>query len=85
MRRRLTRIHVDSHAIRHNTKHGTELPPISIVRSKEPRRKASNVELIYDGEVVGRFRYSPHKKILSCGARLVFETDRLEVRVVPCP
>lgn len=75
------RVHVIQSVIRSNTKNGTDDPPIAIKTGKSNVR-TSAAELVYAGKVVGRFRYSAHKPLLSCGARLIFETDVLEVRPV---
>ena len=62
-------IHVNIHKIRSNRKHGTDAPPISI---KVGRKNiyASSVSILGPSAL----RYSPHKNILSCGARVVLET-----------
>jgi len=73
-------INVNKHIISKNTKTGSREPPIA-VRGKSRNQKATyghEVELVYNGEVVGKFVYSPDKPI-SCGARLYFVTDKLEV------
>lgn len=62
-------IHVNIHKIRSNRQHGTDEPPISIKVGRE-NIYASNVSILGPSAL----RYSPHKNILSCGARLVLET-----------
>lgn len=73
-------LHVAQCAIASNRKHGTNEPPI-ILRDYRGAERAHEVELVVDGEVLGRFVYRPDKP-LSCGARLWMETsnDRLELR-----
>lgn len=66
-----TYIHVNQHKIRANKKHGTDEPVITIKRGK------SNTychEVSIKGPSV--LRYSGNgKPILSCGARVVIETE----------
>ncbi|SKB62996.1 hypothetical protein SAMN06295937_1011120 [Sphingopyxis flava] len=73
-------LHVAQCAIASNRKHGTNEPPI-ILRDYRGSERAHEVDLVVDGEVVGRFVYRPHEP-LKCGARLWMETssDRLELR-----
>lgn len=73
-------LHVAQCAISSNRKHGTNEPPI-ILRDYRGAERAHEVELVVDGEVLGRFVYRPDKP-LSCGARLWLETnsDKLELR-----
>jgi hypothetical protein len=73
-------LHVAQNAIRANTKDGGLRPPI-IVRNYKGAERAHEVELVVDGNVVGKFVYRPHDP-LSCGARLWLESDSdtLELR-----
>ena len=75
-------LHVAQGAIASNRKHGTNEPPI-IIRNYKGSCRAHEVELVKDGEVLGRFVYRPHDP-LPCGARLWLETntDNLELRPV---
>ena len=61
-------IHVNQHVIRRNSKHKTAEPPISVKVGKENH---------YGSEVFicgsSSLKYSPHKPLLSCGARLILE------------
>ena len=57
------------HVIRKNTKEGTEDPPITIKCGRDNHYCS---EVTIQGE--SRLIYSPHKPILSCGARLILET-----------
>ena len=64
-----SRIHVNQHNVRHNKKHGTDLPPIT-VKSYKQNIKCSEVAF-----TCGRVVYQPDKP-LSCGATLWIETDQ---------
>lgn len=66
-------LHVAQCAIAANRKDGGFRPPI-IMRDYRGSERASEVELVVGGEVVGRFVYRPHDP-LPCGARLWLETD----------
>ncbi len=64
-------IHVNQHKIRANKKHGTNEPVITI---KEGR----NNTYCHEVEILGnsKIRYGGNEKpILSCGARVVIETE----------
>ena len=64
-------IHVNQHKIRANKKHGTNEPVITI---KEGRKNT----YCHEVEIVGnsKIRYGGNEKpILSCGARVVIETE----------
>ena len=66
---RRKRIHINQHVVKKNRKHGTEDPPITIKVGPE-NIYASSVAIL--GPSV--LRYSAHKDLLSCGARLLLET-----------
>ena len=71
-----TYIHVNQHKIRANKKHGTNEPVITV---KQGRKNT----YCHSVEVMGLsvVRYGGNEKpILSCGARVVFETES-EVRI----
>ncbi len=69
-----TRIHVNQHQIARNRKTG-ETEPVLTVKTYKTNDYASTVEVLdKDGQVAGRFVYSPDKP-LSCGARVWFETN----------
>src|SRR3546814_11710633 len=68
-------LHVAQCAIASNRKHGTNEPPI-ILRDYRGSERAHEVDLVVDGEVVGRFVYRPHEP-LKCGARLRSEERRV--------
>jgi hypothetical protein len=65
-----TRIHVNQHAIRHNTKCGAEDLPVLTVKTYKENRKCNRVEVRGPSTVV----YSPDKP-LSCGAKVWIETE----------
>jgi len=68
-----TRIHVNQHNIRANTK--GENKPVITVKDYKNNRKANQAEIVTDdGVVVAKVVYSPDKP-LSCGARVWVETD----------
>lgn len=72
-------VHVNQLIIRGNAKHDKCEPPIA-VRGKGhgPVEYGHDADLLFNGQVVGTFRYSPNHP-LDCGAKLWFETDTLEV------
>ena len=72
-------IHVNQHQIRHNHKHGTR-DPVLTVKTYKSNDYASEVAIMKDGEVVAKVVYSPDKP-LSCGARVWIETEN-EVEVI---
>ena len=70
----LKRIHVNMHHIRHNKKHGTNKPVIT-VKSSGSNQYGHSVEILGPSKVI----YSPDKP-LSCGARVWIET-RSEINI----
>ena len=68
------RIHVNMHHIRHNKKHGTTKPVITVKTSKS-NTYGHEVEILGPSRVI----YSPDKP-LSCGARVWIET-KAEVKI----
>jgi hypothetical protein len=74
-------LHVAQHAIAANRKDGGLRPPI-IVRNHQGAKRAHEVELVVDGNVVGKFVYSPHDP-LPCGARLWLESDSAKLELRP--
>ena len=72
-------IHVNQHQIRHNHKHGTS-DPVLTVKTYKSNEYASEVLVKKDNEVVAKIVYSPDKP-LSCGARVWIETEE-EVVIV---
>jgi len=68
------RIHVNTHKLRFNKRHGTNNPVITI-KTSHSNRYAHQVEIMGPSKVI----YRPEKP-LSCGARVWIETDS-EVRI----
>jgi len=64
-----TIVHVNQHAIKKNTKHGTNDPVLTVKNYKENRYCH---EVVLDGPV--KVVYNAHKP-LSCGARCWIETE----------
>lgn len=74
-----TRIHVNQHHIRHNTKTGDRKPVITVKNYKQNQYGHQAIVRDKDGNEVCRVIYSPDKP-LSCGARVWIETN-LQVEV----
>jgi hypothetical protein len=74
-------LHVAQCVIAANRKNGTNEPPI-IVRNYKGAKRAHEVEIVHDGQVIGKFVYRPHDP-LPCGARLWLETDSETVELRP--
>ena len=71
-----TYIHVNQHKIRANKKHGTNEPVITVKQGRK-NTYCHSVEVMGPSVV----RYGANEKpILSCGARVVIETES-EVRI----
>lgn len=73
-----TLVHVNQHVIKSNSKNN-EFNPVLTVKNYKSNNYGH--EVLYNGEVVGKFVYSPDHP-LSCGAKVWFETKVLEVEVV---
>lgn len=68
-----TRIHVNQHNIRANTKGANE--PVLTVKDYKQNRKTNNVEIRdNNNDLVATVIYAPENP-LSCGARVWIETD----------
>lgn len=63
------KIHINQHVIKHNRKHGVDLPPCTI---KEGSKNRYAREVVVNGP--SKLVYSPDNP-LSCGAVLWIETD----------
>jgi hypothetical protein len=75
-------LHVNRNVIDSNRKHGTNKPAITYKTYKSNEYGHQAVIKDKNGNVVGKFIYSPHKP-LSCGARLWFEiSEDCEVEMV---
>jgi len=75
-----TRIHVNQHNIRSNRTKGTELPVITIKQGKQ-NTYCNEVEILGPSRIVYSGPGCDAKAILSCGARVVIETEA-EIRIV---
>lgn len=69
-----TRIHVNQHNIRSNKTNGTNLPVITIKRGKE-NTYCNEVEILGPSKIIYSGPGCETKALLSCGARVVIETD----------
>ena len=64
-------IHVNQHKIRHNRKHGSNEPVITVKEGKK-NTYCHSVEILGPSKVI----YGGNDKpLLSCGARVVIETE----------
>jgi hypothetical protein len=71
--KRITRIHVNQHAIRKNLKDATDAPVITVKQS-DSNTYGHEVHILDDaGHVIARVR-QPFGETLSCGARVWIET-----------
>jgi len=71
-----TRIHVNTHKIKSNAKHGTNVPTLA-VKSRKGTEYCHEVEVLGPSRVI----YRPDKP-LSCGARVWIETEADVVKVL---
>ena len=71
-----TRIHVNQHNIKYNTKNPDQKKPVLTVKTYKENRLGNEVVILGNSKVV----YSPDKP-LSCGAKVWIETDK-QVEVV---
>ena len=69
-----TRIHVNQHNIRSNKTKGTELPVITIKQGKK-NTYCNEVEILGPSRIVYGGAGCDAKALLSCGARVVIETE----------
>ena len=76
-------IHVNQHIIKHNTKHGTDEPVLTIKTYKENKYAHEAIIKTKDGVELAKVIYRPHDP-LSCGARVWIEmqTDTTEVELI---
>ncbi len=75
-----TRIHVNQHNIRSNKTKGTELPVITIKQGKKSTY-CNEVEILGPSKIVYGGAGCDTKALLSCGARVVIETEA-EVKII---
>jgi hypothetical protein len=73
-------IHVNQLVIRSNKKQGRDDPPLAIrtLSAVDKATYAHETDLYHNGVKVGSFVYRPGDP-LSCGARVWFESDCLEI------
>ncbi len=69
-----TRIHVNQHHIRSNKTKGTNLPVITIKQGKT-NTYCNEVEILGPSRIVYSGSGCDTKALLSCGARVVIETE----------
>jgi hypothetical protein len=74
-----TRIHVNQHHIRSNKTKGTDLPVITIKRGRK-NTYCNEVEILGPSKIVYSGSGCDAKALLSCGARVVIETES-EVKI----
>jgi len=73
-----TKIHVNQHNIRSNKTKGTDLPVITIKQGKT-NTYCNEVEILGPSRIV--YGGCDSKPILSCGARVVIETES-EIKII---
>jgi len=65
-------VNINKNVIASNAKHGTDEPPVRFQKGKYGKATyAHEIELLGPSRVV----YTPHDKLLPCGARLVIVSD----------
>lgn len=74
-----TRIHVNQHNVRSNKSKGTNLPVITVKQGRK-NTYCNEVEILGPSRVV-YCGTGDQKPLLSCGARVVIETEA-EVRII---
>jgi hypothetical protein len=75
-----TKIHVNQHHIRSNKMHGTELPVITIKQGRK-NTYCNEVEILGPSKIIYGGSGCEVKPILSCGARVVIETES-EIKII---
>ena len=75
-----TRIHVNQHHIRSNKTKGTDLPVITIKQGSK-NTYCNEVEILGPSKIIYSGNGCDEKPILSCGARVVIETES-EIRII---
>ncbi len=78
----LTRIHVNQHNIRHNSRcEAEDHKPVITIKNYKENIYSNKVDIVDDyGKVIATIVYSPDKP-LSCGAKLWIECDSENVRI----
>jgi hypothetical protein len=77
-----TRIHVNQHNIRSNKTKGTDLPVISVKQGKK-NTYCNEVEILGPSRIIYGGNGCDAKPILSCGARVVIETESEVIIINP--
>ena len=75
-----TRIHVNQHHIRSNKTKGTDLPVITIKQGRK-NTYCNEVEILGPSKIIYSGAGCETKALLSCGARVVIETES-EIRII---
>ena len=75
-----TKIHVNQHNIRSNKTKGTNLPVITIKQGRK-NTYCNEVEILGPSKIIYGGAGCDAKALLSCGARVVIETES-EIRIV---
>ena len=75
-----TRIHVNQHNIRSNKTKDTDLPVITIKQGKK-NTYCNEVEILGPSRIIYAGPGCEAKTLLSCGARVVIETEA-EIRII---
>lgn len=75
-----SRIHVNQHNIRSNKTHGTDLPVITIKQGRT-NTYCNEVEIMGPSKIIYGGPGCDAKALLSCGARVVIETQS-EVKIL---
>ena len=75
-----TKIHVNQHHIRSNKTKGTDLPVITIKQGKK-NTYCNEVEILGPSKITYCGTVTDTKPILSCGARVVIETES-EIKII---
>lgn len=76
-----TRIHVNQHNIKSNKTKGTELPVITVKQGRK-NTYCNEVEILGPSKVIYAGTGTDTKPLLSCGARVIIETDA-DVKIKP--
>lgn len=75
-----TKIHVNQHHIRSNKTKGTDLPVITIKQGNK-NTYCNEVEVLGPSRIIYCGSGTESKPILSCGARVVIETES-EIKII---
>ena len=75
----ITRIHVNQHNIRSNKTHGTDIPVITVKQGRK-NTYCNEVEILGPSKIIYGGHGMDAKPLLSCGARVVIETES-EVKI----